>query len=117
MATLLRILRTPQGAAPEHVRRAWIGLELPIIEDREFLVQSVLETGQVQSRLQLFWWKLTGRLRRQRGFSVFAHEAIAILARERPLEAAWWRQNAPHFCVPGSVFVFDAQCGESVSRP
>ena len=117
MTSVLRILRTPRGAAPEHVRRAWIGLELPLLEDREFVVQSILETELPKSRLQLWWWKLTGRVARQRGFSVFVHEALSALERERPLEASWWRQNAPHLLVPGSVFVFDTECGERVDRP
>lgn len=114
MVGRLRILRTPAGDAPEHVRRAWVGLELPLIEDREFVVQSVLETAPIRSRLQLFLWRLTGRIKRQRGYSVYVNDALAALERERPLEAAWWRQNLPHLCVPGQLFIFDAVCGERV---
>jgi hypothetical protein len=114
MAAFLRILRTPLGAAPEHVRRAWIGLEIPIIVEKEFVVQSVLDTELPKSRLQLWWWKLTGRLARRRGFAVYVNDALSALERERPLEASWWRQNAPHLCMPGQVFIFDAECGERV---
>lgn len=116
MASRLRILRTPTGAAPEHVRRAWIGLELPLLEGGQYLVQGVLDTERIQSRLQLLWWRLTGRVVRQRGFSVYVLDALDALERERPLEASWWRHNAPHLCVPGSVFVFDAACGEPVEE-
>lgn len=114
MGSRLRILRTPHGAAPEHVRRAWIGLELPLLEDRDFVVQSVLETEVPRSRLQVLWWRLTGRLVKQRGYSVYVADALEALERERPLEAAWWRQNVPRMMFPGSVFVFDAECGERV---
>ena len=114
MARLLRILRTPEGAAPEHVRRAWVGLELPLHDEREFLVQSVLDAERVRSRWQVLWWRITGRLRRQRGWSVFIVDALAALERERPLEASWWRQNSPHVNTPGQVFVFDTGCGEIV---
>lgn len=114
MSGRLRIARTPQGDAPEHVRRAWIGLELPLFDDRDFLVQSVLDAERVRSRWQLLWWRLTGRARRQRGFAVLVLDALAVLEQTRPLEAAWWRQNAAHLCRPGLVFVFDAGCGERV---
>jgi hypothetical protein len=116
MSSRLRILRTPMGEAPEHVRRAWIGLELPILHDGRYLVQGVLDTERIQSRLQLFWARLTGRVVKQQGFSVFVLDALEALERERPLEASWWRNNAPHLCVPGSVFVFDAACGERVEE-
>lgn len=115
MTRRLRILNTPTGDAPEQVRRAWVGLELPLLaDDTETLVQSVLDRERLRSRIQLLWWRVTGRLVRQRGFSVFVLEALEVLERERPLEAGWWRQNAAHLCVPGAVFVFDAACGESV---
>lgn len=107
----LRILRTPTGAAPEHVRRAWIGL----LDTGEFSGKSVLEEDHPRSRLGEWWWRITGRIQTRRGFSVSVLDALAVLERERPLEAAWWRQNAPHLCMPGKAFVFDAACGEIVS--
>ena len=110
----VRIERTPQGDAPEHVRRAWIGLELPLLDDRDFVVQSVLDDGRVTSRWQAFWWRLTGRTRRQRGFAVPVLAALQELEQSRPLEASWWGENAAHLCQPGLVFVFDAGCGERV---
>jgi hypothetical protein len=112
MPERLRILRVPEGAAPEHVRRAWVGLELPLLDQRDFIVQSVLETGRMRSRWEMWWWRLTGRARRQRGYAVLVLDALAVLETERPLEAAWWRQNAAHLCRPGALFVFDAGCGE-----
>jgi hypothetical protein len=42
-------------------------------------------------------------------------DALSELERERPLEAAWWRQNAAHLCLPGKAFVFDGKRGEIVS--
>lgn len=110
----LRILRTPTGAAPEHVRRAWVGLELPLIGEGDFVVQSVLEQDFPRTRLERLWARLTGRLRKGPGFAVFTLEALAVLEAARPLEAAWWRANAGRLFVPGGVFVFDAQCGEVV---
>ena len=78
-------------------------------------MQSVLDSGRVRSRLQLLWWRLTGRIETQQGFAVSVIDALELLERERPLEASWWRNNAPHLCVSGSIFVFDSGCGERVS--
>ncbi|MBL8918578.1 MAG: hypothetical protein JNJ54_06925 [Myxococcaceae bacterium] len=110
----LRIVRTPSGAAPEHVRRAWVGLELPLLGAGSWEVQSVLEQSGPRSRLDRWWRRLTGRLSHQQGFAVATLDAITVLEKERPLEAAWWRGNAGRLLVPGGVFVFDAQCGEVV---
>lgn len=115
MPSRLRILRTPTGGAPEHVRRAWVGLELPLIAEGEFSQHSVLETQPPRSRLGWWWWRVTGKLRRDRGFAVYVVDALAVLEPARPLEASWWRQNAGHLCAPGHVFIFDADCGEVVS--
>lgn len=114
MAKRLRISRTPSGAAPEHVRRALVGLELPLREAGEFALVSVLEARGPSSRVEAWWWRLTGRVKRSRGFSVPVLDALAVLEAARPLEAAWWRQNAPHLCLPLKHFVFDASCGEVV---
>lgn len=110
----LRILRTPTGAAPEHVRRAWVGLVIPLIMEGKFVVQSVLEQGFPQSTLDRLWARLTGRLQKKPGFAVLTLDAIAALEAARPLEAAWWRANAAHLLVPGGVFVFNPECGEVV---
>lgn len=111
MSKRLRISRTPTGAAPEHVRRAWVGLELPLREAGEFFGLSVLEGRGPSSQVEAWWWIFTGRAKRSRGYSVAVLNALAVLEAARPLEAAWWRQNAPHLCLPFENF---ASCGEVV---
>ncbi len=51
-----------------------------------------------------------GQLQRQAGYAIAVTEALAILDKERPAAAAWWRQNAPHLCKPGKAFVFSDFC-------
>jgi len=107
----LLILRTPAGAAPEPVRQARVGLELPVSAAGEFTLQSVLDPEAPRSQVAQWWWRLTGRLKRDRGYAVFVVDAREVLERRHPTEAAWWRQHAPHLCVPGRVFAFDRACG------
>lgn len=114
MKPRLRILRTPAGAAPERIRQAWVGLELPLQAEQEFIHQSVLDQARTRSRVRLAWWRLTGRVQRARGFAVSVLDALEVLEQHRPQEATWWRTNAAHLCVPGAIFVFDAACGERV---
>ena len=35
MGERIRIIATPPGQAPEPIREQWVGLELPVVEDRE----------------------------------------------------------------------------------
>lgn len=85
-----------------------------MIAEGAFSIQSVLDPERARSLLQVWWWHITGRVRRDRGFVVPVLDALAVLERARPLEAGWWRQNAPHLCEPGKTFVFDLACGELV---
>lgn len=100
MARRLRIVQTPLGGAPEHVRRAWVGLELPLLADSDDFVESVQELPDD--------WRT--------GFAVPVLAALEVLQRHRPLEAAWWRHNAAELCHSGSTFVFDRACGEVIDE-
>ncbi len=108
----VRIIRAPIGEAPEWVREAWVGLELPLAHLEEVTV----ETGGVltgpRSSLGYWWAKLTGRLEVVSGYVVRSDRAIDLLGRSRPDAAAWWQTHAPKFCEPGAEFIFDAPACE-----
>lgn len=74
----IRILSIPPGDAPESVRRAWVGLELPIAPD---------SPGN--------------------RCLVYSNEAIAVLALADPTAAQWWRDHHPKACrALGLTFEF-----------
>jgi hypothetical protein len=113
----VRIVRPPIGEAPEWVRRAWVGLELPLA-----VPQAVtLETSGVLTGPRSwpgYWWaRLTGRLQVVSGYVVASDRAIDLLGRSRPEAAAWWRTHAPDFCQPGAEFIFDAPACEPSPEP
>jgi hypothetical protein len=111
----IRVIATPPGEAPEEVRRAWIGLTLP------------LAVGETGPRLVRGWGVLSGprtflgsllaqlaSLNRQEyGYVVDAAQALALLAECAPWAAQWWRECAPHSVAPGRRFIFVAEvCAE-----
>jgi len=101
-----RILVTavPPGEAPEEVRRAWVGLELPLARGEKG-ARSAETVGVVSEQAE----------EPSRGFAVEGAQAVAILAAQRPDAAAWWRANAPQVAAPGYQLVFDSTVCEQVA--
>jgi hypothetical protein len=115
----IRITSTPPGEAPEHVRQAWIGLEIPV-PPRFAGRRRGFGTGVLsgpKSRLGGLLAILFGRAQREVGYTVEARVAVDLLA-SRSLEAAdWWRKNAPRFIEPGRYFMFAAESCEELHEP
>ena len=113
---MIRIVARPEGEAPESVRAAWIGLELPVsypaqVEALGFGVLTGPKSPWMQ-RLKVF----LGQAQRTTGYIVPADQAIERLAGKDPAAAKWWRDNAPHFLVPEASFIFDARACELLDR-
>ena len=113
--TRIRIVACPPGEAPQAVREAWIGLDLPLPPGR----------GSRQGRWRGFgvlsgpraWWQelipiLLGRVRRHNGYAVNALEAVNRLALKDPEAAAWWRQHCAHALTGKRFFIFAAEACE-----
>lgn len=79
----IRITRVPLGDAPEDVRAAWVGLELPCLpnltrgDEHSALGQALSELGLLPC----------GRL----NFQVPQEEAIAALEKQNPSAATYWK--------------------------
>jgi hypothetical protein len=80
----LRIVRTPPGEAPEEIRRAWVGVELPLYpgetEPSHFQTVGVLSQRGALADM---------------GYAVDGPTAVDTLEFQSPEAAAWWRENAP----------------------
>ncbi len=113
----VRIVRTPMGEAPDWVREAWIGLELPLAHLEEVAVRTTGVLTGPRTWLGYWWGRLTGRFEIVSGYVVKADRAIDLLSQSRPDAAAWWRGYAPAFCEPGAEFVFDAAACEPSPEP
>jgi len=113
----VRIVRAPIGEAPDWVREAWIGLDLPLAHPHEISV----ETGGVLSgpwTTPGYWWaKLTRRLHQTTGWVVHSARAIDLLEATQPEAARWWRVNAPRFCEADGEFIFDSPACDASLDP
>jgi hypothetical protein len=104
------ITQTPSGEAPEWVRQAWVGLNLPVAgSGPEAELTSGVLTGP-GNPLERLLALITGKLKFNRGYPVYTANALAILEQHRPDAAAWWRDNAPNVLEPNRRFVFHADC-------
>jgi hypothetical protein len=98
---VIRITAPPPGELPEFVRRAWVGLELPLIP------------GQTRAEMLTAQEALSRRaVDALPGYAVEGRTAVAILATANPEMAQWWRENAPEILAPGYQLVFAAEVCE-----
>lgn len=79
---IIRIIKTPDGEAPEHIREAWIGCELPCMPVAGY-------------------YSITGILTKtskkaQYGFCVPQDDALQVLARSGATLAFEWWQRYDH---------------------
>lgn len=105
----VRIVGRPAGEAPEWVRDAWVGLELPLAAPRPIAIETV---GVLSGRHPL----TGGKSQRREGYVVLAARAVDVLAREQPEAAAWWRINAAELLGPDNCLQFETSVCEPV-RP
>jgi hypothetical protein len=116
----VRITGVPPGEAPEWVRRAWVGLVLPLASGengpRTRRGAGVL-TGPRGCATALVHL-LLGRTTLWTGYVIDADVAVWLLAERSPEAAAWWRENAPHALQPGRRFIFPQEvCEEEWRAP
>ena len=105
----IRIVKTPAGEAPLHIREAWVGLRLPLHPDFPNATSTL--TFGVLSGPQNIWmaWLriLLRRAKTETGYIVHAPEAFSRLAEASSDAARWWRENTPHLFRVGATLVFE----------
>jgi hypothetical protein len=108
----IRIVRRPDGEAPEDIRDAWIGLLLPVVPSHSRLVErrSFGVLSGPRSRLAFRFKAMFGRGTSKQGYMVYTLLAIDILEDVNPLAAAWWKTNVPHMLKPGLCLLFEEEC-------
>jgi hypothetical protein len=94
----------PPGEAPEEVRRAWVGLSVPVTEPESRLRDQVKVVG-VRSGPH-------GGTETWRGYAIESRKCIEHLRGHDAVAAAWWVDNCPRFMEPKRRFVFPAECCE-----
>jgi len=108
----IRIVRRPEGEAPEWVRDAWIGVEMPVLVPEPVATFGFgVLTGP--KNIVLDWiLGVTGRAKPVSGYVVAADTAVASLMERSPAAAEWWRTQVPYLVRTGARFVFDAPACE-----
>lgn len=88
----IRIVSTPPGQAPEWVRKEWIGVEIPLPEQKLSVIQMGVRGGKAEN---------VG------GYQVDTSKAIEALQKKSPKAAKWWEENVPLTSIPLLVFSKD----------
>jgi hypothetical protein len=103
----IRIVQRPDGEAPEWVRDAWIGLELPLKKAGPVRCRTVGVLTAPRTRFGLWCAVLLGRSRMISGYLTDAHASVGILQRHNPTASMWWKTKAADHVQPGCEFIFD----------
>ena len=111
----IRIISTPPGEAPEHVRAAWIGLTLPAIVSGPRTIETVGVLSRPKTWFGLLLARILGKTQQVRGYVVDANRAVEILATHSPDAAKWWRESATRSVRPGQYFLFHAEVCQEVT--
>ena len=96
----IRIIAVPSGkAAPEEIRKLWVGIEMESIGKEEPTDKDVL----------------TGRLGRTNlgGYMVTGEEAFKALEAHNKEAYDWWKEHCPNFLC--AVLVFHTEVCEVLS--
>lgn len=113
----IKIISTPPGEAPLHIREAWVGLVLPLAVPS---VRSVWIVGGVLTGPKTLWRQrlhlFLGRGRRHAGYVVNLAAAVTLLERANPSAAAWWRENTGEMIAQNRNVVFFAEVCEEAEE-
>ncbi|MFA5934578.1 MAG: hypothetical protein WC827_01690 [Candidatus Paceibacterota bacterium] len=85
----IRIISIPPGQAPEWVRKEWIGVEIPLSEQKSSGIQMGVRGGAAKN---------VG------GYQVETSKAIEALQKKSPMAAKWWKDNVPLVSIVHLVF-------------
>ncbi len=99
---VLRIVAVPSGEAPEAIRRAWVGVAIPL---RRAVSQPV-----TQDTIGVLSKEKTGRMT---GYALTGSEAVEALRARNQKAATWWEDNAPHVLAPGYILLFPTEVCET----
>ena len=96
----IRIIAVPPGEAPEWVREAWVGIELPLAEKQpEHYDEEYVQMGV-----------LSGDPENVDGFAVKGVDAIQLLEVYNSDAASWWRENTPWVLFVGDLIFKKDSC-------
>ena len=99
----IRIISIPSGEAPEWVRKAWRGLEIPIVKENP---EGAWSTGV-----------LTGKIYTIGGYWVQGDTVLKLLKEKNPKAFQWWLElysKQKDGFSPMRLFLFDKDCCEVV---
>lgn len=95
---IIRIIGVPSGEAPDWVREAWVGLELPVADPRmiteDIIIVEVLtrQLSEIKPR-----------------YPVLVDDALECLERNSHVAAQWWHELYTRRGWSSEIFFFDSE--------
>lgn len=80
MQNSIRIIATPPGQAPDHIRMQWVGVVIPLANNDAVGIQVGVRGGAPENG---------------DGYKVNSRDAVECLRKKSPEAADWWDNNFP----------------------
>jgi hypothetical protein len=109
---IIEIHSTLQGKNPLWVREAWVGLQLPSLDEIPIKVP-VADVGNRPSFGALFRSLKDGSadpIKERFGYSVNAKIAVGIVSFTNEDAARWWLENVPQMMRQDMPLLFETAC-------
>lgn len=109
---IIEIHSVPQGKNPLWVREAWVGLQLPSLDEVPIKVP-VADVGNRPSIGALFRSLKDGpaaQVQERYGYSVNAKIAVGIVSLTNEDAARWWLENVPQMMRVDMPLLFETTC-------
>ena len=105
----IRIIKRPDGEAPEWVRDAWIGVRLPTLDEQPTDRHGVGVLSGPRGAFSQFLAQIMGKTEIWTGYRVDGAVAIEALAQSNEAAANWWQTNCDWLLKPGIALIFRAE--------
>lgn len=112
---IIEIHSVPQGKNPLWVREAWVGLQLPSLDDAPIKVPvAEIDNRLPRSGFGAFFRGLkdgaTQTVDERFGYSVDARTAVGIVSLTNEDAAKWWLENVPQIMRVNMPLLFETAC-------
>ena len=113
---LFEVVKAPDGASPQWVRDAWIGVQFQAQQGAPVSIQTRSAGTEAGGGSRLSPMRSSqSSVSERRGYPANARDLLGLLALKNADAARWYLDYAPQMLDPRQVFVLDENCCHAIA--